>query len=648
MALCFTASFGLLAQSGDERVLFTVEDNPVTVDEFVYIYSKTNGEQADFSEQSLQEYLDLYVKFKLKVQRARDMQLDTISALQEELNGYRRQLADSYLIDRAIGDELLQEAYAHMQQDVDISHILISARAGMSPSDTLAAYQRAQAALDRIQQGESFEAVAAEASDDRYSKERGGRVGYITALFPQGLHRLEKAAYKTPLNKVVGPIRTDAGYHVLKVHDRRPARGEMEVAHILIRKEGKADGEARAMIGDIYGQLQSGTSFDELARTRSEDRRTAENNGYLGFFGINRYERTFEDAAFALTEDDTYTEPIETGAGWHIIKRISRKTIQPFAAEKPRLEGMIRQDGRFDEAKLNLLQRIRRQSNFNESTDLLEDFLSSLPDTFTTFRWKAPEPSNETLFSLDGGYTTTLGDFTTYLGKGTRRRVMLAREGDAQTAARIMYDEFINDQLLKYEESRLEDRYPEFRSLMREYEEGILLFEATKMEVWDRAAQDTTGLKSFAQTIIGKYRWDERARATVYQIGLTHQADAEAIRNYALTHGPDEVKAQFNSMDTTKVSAEEVIYEKGRNAELSTIEWKAGNATELNENRRSRSIRFVKIEEILPPADKSLSEARGYIIADYQDQLEREWVDGLREQYDVDIKRNVFKSLIRS
>lgn len=640
----------IYAQKNDNRVLFSVEDKDVTVDEFTYIYSKTNGDNADFSEASLQEYLDLYVKFKLKVQRAKDMGLDTVQVLQAELAGYRKQLADSYLVDRAIGDRLLQDAYDHLTQDVDISHILVALKTNASPADTSVAYLKIMDARDQINKGASFSDIVSEFSDDSYSKKKDGHIGYTTALYPGGLHRLEYAAYAAPIGQLTGPIRTKAGYHLLMVHDRRPARGEMEVAHILVRKsETKNPEAAKTRIDSIYQALQSGASFEKLASTASDDKRTAKNNGYLGFFKINQYEPAFEDTAFALSTDDTYTAPVETSLGWHIIKRISKKDIQPFHTEKPRLEGKVRQDARFEEAKKELLNRIRTDNNFKDQTAVLNTFVASLQDTFTTFRWQAPAPSPETLFTLDGGFVATLGDFTSYLGKATRHRVSYAREGNAEYVAHKLYDEFIDDQLLKYEESMLEVRYPEFKSLMREYEEGIALFEATKIEVWDKAAQDTVGLEAFFAREHAKYHWEQRAVTTVYRIGLSNKDDAEAIREYAKSHAADEVKAQFNKENAIKVLTEDAIYEQNKNTELSNgdIEWKAGAITKMIENKRSRSLKFLKIEEILPAADKALSDARGYVIADYQDQLERQWVDELRKSYTVTINQKVFKSLVK-
>ncbi len=633
----------------DQRELFSVEGNPVAVSEFVYIYSKTNGETADFSRKSLEEYLDLYVKFKLKVQKAKDMQLDTIKQLQQELAGYRKQLADSYLIDKSLIDELVKEAYDRIQQDVDISHILIAVAPDALPSDTLAAYRKAESAMKRIEEGVAFASVAKEVSADKSVQRNEGHVGFVTALLPNGFYNLEAAAYTAPVNKLVGPIRTAAGYHILKVHGRRPARGELEAAHILVRKNDKNPDAAKAKIDSIYQLLKSGMGFEDVAKAVSEDGRTSANGGYIGFFGINRYEKSFEDAAFALKEDGNYSEPFQTSAGWHIVKRISHKGIQPFNIEKSRLGGKIRRDARFEDARLQMLDRIKNNSNFKEHPAVLEEFASTLTDTFLTFRWRAPkEKSTKVLFTLGKDYKATLGDFTDYLGSASRQRLKMGRGGKIEDAVNQLYASFVNDEILRYEESQLENKYPEFKSLMREYEEGILLFEATKRLVWDKASQDSVGLEAFFdKRLVNKYKWKERAQTSVYRVGGRFKDQAQAIYDYAKKHSADEVKAKFNTDSTTVVTVESVNYEKGRNPDLKTMTWKKGELSKMEELPRSEATKFYKIEAILPAGPKTLKEARGYAVADYQDHLEKEWVEALRKEYKVKINKPVFESLIK-
>ncbi|MEL6944631.1 MAG: peptidylprolyl isomerase, partial [Bacteroidota bacterium] len=492
----------------EDLTLFTVKDTPIKVSEFEYIYNKTNGSNANYSKESLEEYLDLYVKFKLKVQKAKDMKLDTIPSLIQELDGYRKQLADSYLIDKEVTNKLVQEAYERKKQDVDISHIMVAVKRDAAPTDTLAALNKIRTIQKELNSGMKFEALAQQYSDDGSSKGKGGRVGFITAVLPNGFYPFESAAYQTKEGQVSDIVRSGVGYHLVKVNAVRPARGEMEVAHILIRKEKDGSNRDRAMqrAKEIYTQLKNGANFDDLAKSSSDDKLTASKGGYLGSFGVNRYEDSFEDAAFALANNGDFTEPVETKAGFHIIKRISKNGIQPFNEMKGRLEQKIRQDARFELAKSSMVKRIKKENNFTQTLAALQGFKDTLSNDFLTFRWRAGEkrPQN-TLFKLGNDYSATLGEFIEFTQKSARQRINLGRSGkNLKQVVDALYDKFVTSEVLKYEEQQLETKYPDFKALMREYEEGILLFEATKMLVWDKASQDTTGLKAFFKTVDGK------------------------------------------------------------------------------------------------------------------------------------------------
>ncbi|MCO6479863.1 MAG: peptidylprolyl isomerase [Phaeodactylibacter sp.] len=631
----------------DDPVLFTVEDTPVRQSEFVYIYTKTNGKNADFSRPSLEEYLDLYIKFKLKVQKARDMQLDTIPQLMNELAGYRRQLADSYLIDKEVTEKLLKEAYEHSQQDVDISHILISVAPGASPEDTLAAYQKAMDVKQRLKK-EDFAAVAKEVSADKSAQNNGGHIGFVTALFPNGFYELEKAAYSVPLNTLSGPIRTNAGYHILKVHARRPARGEMEAAHILLRTQDKSPEAVKERIDSIYQALKNGADFENMAKKLSEDSRTAAQGGYIGFFGINKYSPSFEEAAFGLKEDGAIAKPVQTNVGWHIIKRISHRGIQPYNIEKSRLENKVKRDNRFQEAKLAMVEKIKKDGKLKEYPKVLEEFASSLTDTFLTFRWRPPQQGGEALlFQYGDDYKVTLGDFTNYLERATRKRMRGGKDTDVPALVQELYQDFINESAMAYEEQNLENKYPDFKALMREYEEGILLFEATKMLVWDKASQDSAGLAEFYKLIEGKYRWEERAVTSIYKLDDRYKDQLDEVRAFAAAHSPQEVMEKYKNTDPPMLRHESKTMEHSVYPEFKSMEWKAGALSQSEPDPRGRHIKFVKIEEILPKGLKTLDEARGYVVADYQDYLESQWVEELRKEYEVDINQKVFDNLVK-
>jgi peptidyl-prolyl cis-trans isomerase SurA len=641
----------LLAGQKNDPVLFTVHKTPVHVSEFSYIYAKTNGQNADFSRKSLEEYLDLYVKFKLKVQKARDMQIDTVPSLKSELDGYRRQLADSYLVDREVTEKLAKEAYDRIQQDVELYHIFFAAPRSAAPADTLAQYERAMMVKRKIETGAPFAEMAREHSDDKSALTNGGQVGYITAIFPPGMYELEKAAYTLPLNKLTGPIRTGGGYHLVKIGGRRPARGEIEVAHILIRRENEADTEAKNRIDSIYSALEVGADFEEMAIQFSDDKNSGQRGGYIGFFGINRYEPSFENAAFALKNDGEYSRPFESTAGWHIVRRISKRDIQSFSVEKSRLEARIKNDDRFEEARRAMIENIRKQNNFTENHEALHRFAETLDESFLTFRWKpAVEKDQSVLFTLGKEFKATVADFEEYLSQSARKRLRYSGSMEPAPVAEILYADFVDESCLKFEEMHLYEKYPEFKALMREYEEGILLFEATNMQVWSKASLDSAGLEQFFNDKLkGKYRWEERAVVQHWRLQPEGKEQLGDIMKAMGRTQAEKLLERFNTGGKELLSFEERTYEKSKApAGLQGERWKTGALTTASEDPKTKEWTFLKLNKIIPPADKTLKEARGYIVSDYQDHLEAKWVEELRKEYKVTIHREVLDRLIKS
>jgi peptidyl-prolyl cis-trans isomerase SurA len=642
-------SVALVAQTNDP-VLFTVDNVPVRVSEFSYIYSKTNQDKADYSEASLREYLDLYIKFKLKVTRARDMQLDTVDALRKELEGYRRQLANSYLVDKEVTEKLVEEAYRNMQQDVEVSHIFLNCPMNANAADTLRAYRRITNWQNLLKKGASFEQLAADSSEDQSAKENRGNLGYLTAMLPNGYYALEKAVYNAKPGSVLGPIRSNNGYHLARVGAFRPARGEVEVAQILFRKgkDEAANAHIKARADSVYAALSAGKStWDESCSRFSDDKTTNTKGGYLGFFGINRYQRNFEDAAFGLVKDGDVSMPIETSIGWHIIKRISRRPIQSLDIMRRPLSERIKRDARSELAKQSMIQRIKKESLYKDFPAVLDRWAAKQVDTvFLTYRWK-PDPAQPKdvmmQFGPDHPYTTA--DFESFCASASRER-MRGSGTPMREVIDQLYNSWTDDVAMQFEESQLDKKYPEFKSLMREYEEGILLFDATKQLVWDKANADTLGLQAFYDTQLqGKYMWGERAMTSLYTLKTIDPKTVEAVRKMAQTKPAAEVLEKFNKKEET-LTVLEKRYEKGKNKDLGDL-WTAGAMTDSKIDEGTKTAVFYKIEAIEPPTQKALSESRGYAVADYQDYLEKQWVDELRKLYPVKVDEAVFKGLVK-
>ncbi|MBX2890612.1 MAG: peptidylprolyl isomerase [Saprospiraceae bacterium] len=644
-ALLLVASF---AFAQNDPVLFTVKDNPVTVSEFKYIYSKTNQDKADFSEQSLRDYLDLYVKFKLKVQKARDMELDTAPSLRSELDGYRRTLANSYLIDKEVTDKLVRETYDHTLQDVDISHIFVACDRNAPAADTLIAYNRAMNWMKTVKGGVAFEKLAADSSEDKSAKDNHGNLGFVTAMLPDGYYLMEKAIYSAKPGEM-RVVRSYSGYHLVKINAFRPARGEVEVAQILLRKgESEEQNAAQRMRADsAYQALKNGAKWDDLCAAISEDKMSAPKGGYLGFFGINRYQRSFEEAAFALEKDGDFSPPVETSIGWHIIQRKSRRPIAAFDVAKRALTERVKRDSRSEVAKQSMIERIKKENKFKEFPKALDEWSDKQTDSiFLTFKWKPDSLKSQTPLMRFNDKNYTVADFEDYCARAGRDRMRGAGYPLEETVQRL-YKNWSDETAMIYEESQLDKKYPEFKSLMREYEEGILLFEALKQNVWDKANTDTVGLqKYFDVNLSQKYKWDERARANIYTLKTDDPKVLASVREYAAKNPAAKVLDKFNKKDNETLTVMERIYEKGKNKELGNL-WKAGDLTDAKTDANTKTASFIKIEEIIPPTPKTLSEARGYAVADYQDYLEKQWIEELRREYPVKVNEEVLKTLIK-
>ena len=632
-----------MSLSSQEKVLFEVEGEPVYLDEFIYIYEKTNRNDANYSEASVNEYLDLYQKFKLKVKRARDMKLDTIEALQTELAGYRKQLANSYLSDDEVLKSLTREAYERMQTDVSFSHILIRVPTGANAALDDDAYRRALDALERLRAGEDFETVAKEVSEDPTVRTNNGRIGYVTAMLPDGFYELETAIYTLPSRTYSRPIKTPLGYHVVIQNGKRPARGEVEVAQILIRNGSNKN--ARSIIYDIYDELRNGADFAQVARNRSEDKATAPRGGYLGFFGINKYDALFENTAFRLKEDGDISEPIQTKIGWHIIKRLSHKPVGSFEEMERSLEAKIKSDSRFEIAEEAMLDKIKDENDFEEMDWNRDRFLADVGADFLTYRWKAPQSfDNQTLFTLKNE-PVKVSEFLQYLSKNAALRLRLNQNTPVPEALEQLYGSFVEASLKEHEESQLEEKYPEFKALMREYSEGILLFEATKMSVWDRASNDTAGLREYFKEHRDDYMWPERALLETITITDQDPGVVQKVMNQVDKKSGQQLIKKFNKKSESVRVQSEIIDREELDPDL---EWMKNSVAEPFRPEGRDVTMIKKISEIIAPKRKTLDEARGYVIADYQDFLEKEWVASLREMYEVKVNEEVLSSIIKS
>ncbi|RNI26024.1 peptidylprolyl isomerase [Rufibacter latericius] len=502
-----------------EPVLLTIGPEKVPVSEFAYVYEKNNSNpDSAFSSASVTEYLNLYTNFKLKVAEAKSRGLDTTQAFQTELGGYKEQLAQPFLTEKSVTDQLVREAYERLKKEVNATHILVSVDMEADPKDTLAAFQKITDLRNQAINGTPFEQLAQRYSEDPSAKENNGNLGFFTAL--QMVYPFENAAFNTPVGQISQPVRTRFGYHIIKVNEVRPAQGEIKVAHIMVRAQQglpKADSlAAKKKIDEIYSRVQRKEDWNKLASQFSEDAASADNGGELPWFGTGRMIPSFEEAAFALAQPGAIAPPVQTVYGWHIIKLLERKELPTYEEMETSLRNRIAKDSRSELNKAAFLRRIKTENKFQENQPIKTATLRLADSTLLAGKWKfnvPAEPKNlptATLFSINGK-NFTVGNFATYIEANQRPR----QNASPAHAMQLLYDKFVETSLLDYEREHLEEKHPDYRLLVNEYHDGILLFQLMEEKVWAKAVEDTVGLKAFFEANKDKYMWGERAQATI-------------------------------------------------------------------------------------------------------------------------------------
>lgn len=615
-------------------MLFTFGKDQVNIGEFLHVYEKNNMlDSLIYQRASIDEYLELYSNFKLKVKEAESMGYDTLPSIIKELGTYRKQLAKTYLTDKQITEKLMKEAYDRMQYEVKVSHILFKT-AGVG--DDITVYQKAEKIKAEIEDGGDFTALAKLHSGDPSVTENNGDLGYISVF--QTVYPFENAVYSTEPGSISDPIKTKFGYHLVKVDNKRKSRGKLKVAHILVKvpQDAKEDKLYREKIDTIKQQLEGGKTFETLARMYSDDRATAAKGGELPMFGSGRMVKEFEDASFALEQVGQVSEPVKTRFGFHIIKLLEKQSIGSYKEMTPEIKRRLARDARSSVSKDMFVDRLKKEYKFKEYEGVLDAFIAKVTDQILVPKYKKPDSINfdAKLYDLNSK-TYIEQDLVDRLQKKTPGR----RGQPKEVTIRNFFKNMISDELMEMEESSLDQKYPEFKRQMKEYRDGILLFELTDKMVWSKAVADSVGLQNFYEKNKGTYMWDDRVHAVVYECideETAHKA-RELLGSSEFT--AEQVVQQINKGGKEAISFKEGKYEKGQNGVLDQVPWDTGLSFVIFNKDKTAS--FADVIAVLDPMPKELSEARGYIVSDYQKELESEWIQELRQKYPVVVDKAV-------
>lgn len=676
-----------------ETFVMTINDKQISKSEFEAVYRKNNGKEINNTNKSVNEYVDLFSLFKSKVFEAESLGLDTLTSFKNELSGYRRQLAAPYLTDKNTNENLLTEAYNRMKTEVRASHILVRIDETALPKDTLEGWTRInlirnavlgktpsaleianyekllknqtlvfnalrgkdsslyKAKLNSVKNladyyklaNDKFMDIAPKTSDDPSVLDNKGDLNFFSSL--DMVYPFENAAFNTKIGDVSPVVRTRFGYHILKVYEKRESRGEILVSHIMTKfskdatEQDKANSKTK--IDEIYSKLKSGQNFEELARQFSDDKQSSDRGGQLQPFKSGKLPKAFEDAAFNLKHNGDFSEPVMTQYGWHIIKRNDLKTLPDFNEIKNELKSRVSRDSRSQMGRVALIEGVKKENNFKENLKIRDEFKKVLDSTYLKATWsaeKALKLGNKEIFNI-GGKSYTQNDFAKFL----ETQMTFRSPTDVIEIMKGIYKTWVEECIVNFEDAQLEKKYPEFKNLLREYRDGILLFDLTDQKVWSKAVKDTLGLKQFYEKNKNNYLWNERAEVSNYK--CLNEKVAKDVRKYLKAGKSEkEITEIVNKPSQLNLTLENITYLKGENKNIDN-NWKEGVFANNIVDDKEKKILVTVVNKILPQSPKSLAECRGMATADYQNYLEKEWLTYLKNKYVVKVNNDVLSTI---
>ena len=644
--------FAVTLYAQDDKALVTIAGEDITTGEFMYVFNKNNTQEGVVDKKSIEEYLDLYINFKLKVKEAEELGYDTVSAFNEELKGYREQLAEPYFVNDEIIEELLKEAYERKKVDLRASHILVKVGPAAMPEDTLKAYNKIMEANERIENGEDFAIVAINFSEDPSARDRqsprnnktipgnGGDLGYFTVF--DMVYPFETGAYGTEVGQLSKPVRSDFGYHLIKVTDRIPAQGSIEAAHLYLQMpENATEKDSAALklkVDSLYQRIMDGESYDDLVKEYSDDKGSATKGGLLPKFNVNRMVPQFIAVISTLQDSGDISKPVLTSYGWHIIKLHGKTGVAPFEDVEEEMRKRLKKDKRAQKSREVIISDIRKEYGYKFMKIDADGFYYMFDSTIYEGKWEIPvdKQLHYIIFTLgEQNYTQKM--FAEYIANNQN----ITKGENINEFVNNKFREYSDIECKAYEDARLEDKYPEFKAIMKEYRDGILLFELTNDKIWSYATKDTVGLKNYHEQHKKEFMWDTRLDASIYTFNDTSYVNT--TRELVKSGMSDEdILSEINQDSLNIVNVKRKKFQKEDNDLIDSIKWKKGVTDNLDKNGKTV---FVVVHDKLRAQPKSFNEARGLITAGYQEYLETEWIKELRAKYPVEIHEEVLSSL---
>jgi len=619
--------------------VFTYGNKSVTKDEFVKAFNK-NPNMAGDRKKALKEYLDLYIKFKLKVQAAYDAGLDKDATQQYELQNFRNQIADNIINEQANVKALAKEAFLRSQKEIHLAQVFIEVPGN---ADTAEGYKAIHTAFKQLQQGKSFSAVSQEFSTDESIKQAKGDLGYITAFSLP--YDLETIIYNLKINSFSAPIKTKAGYHIFKNTGERPVSGSRRVAQILIAIPPEAsviDKNAVLKKADsIYSLLLNSANFGDLAATASNDMSSNNNKGELPEFTVGTYNTDFENAAFSLKKPGDISKPFQTSYGFHILKLLEAKPVDTDSNKTGVLanfEEKVIKDHRLDKSRNQVIEKklalIKyKPAKYNENN--LFTFTDSAILKANAAAIKGID-ENTVLFSF-AKQNIKAGDWINFV-----KSVRNSPDQDSRDNYPALFKKFIQSAAVDYYRKNLSDYNSGFSKQVNEFKEANLLFGIMEKNVWNRANTDTAGLIQYYNLHKSKYVWLPSADAIIVTCNNLNTAKEIQQRLKDSASNWRKITANYGS----DAIADSSRFELSQLAVADRTNFTPGLLTTPVKNTNEGTYTFNYIIKVYhEPALRNLNDARGMVISDYQQVLEDKWIQELKNKYPVKVNEVVFKSI---
>ncbi|WP_082338051.1 peptidylprolyl isomerase [Roseivirga seohaensis] len=595
--------------------------------EFLYAFNKNHKANTPLVYDSLEKYLNQYIDFKLKVLAAKKAGIGNSETFQNEYNGYIAQIQKPYLQNPVSEEGLILEVYDRLKYEVNASHILIRIANESNPMDTLAAFQKTDSLRSLALNGADFALLAKTNSQDGSAK-NGGSLGWFTAM--SMVYPFENGAYETPVGGISKIIRSQFGYHIIKVNDKRLAKGRVKTSHIFLTKNGRSRESGNQLIKTIYDSIQNGGDWKALCKQYTDDSQTRLNGGSLPYAGTGELPDEFLKVAYSIETPGDIAPPLEASYGWHIIRLDAVEEMPSLEEMRTKISENIRRSGRNQLSPEVLVNKLKNENGFEQDLPKLQNTIAQIAAVGLP-NLDLASLNNQTVFKI-GNKEILYSEFFRSLGNANQITV---------TTLWNRYKLFEREQIILYEDSLAPEKYPEYGFLLNEYKEGLMLFEIMEKEVWNKAVEDSIGLNSYFNSNQKNYVAPERASVWVIE-----SANSESLEKVVDTFKWDQstpfenaLKAQLEPEVFSALKIAKRTYQREDLPNFAQ-NWKEHVLfSQLSEKR------VYAIEEIIPKGLYRLEEIKGLVMADYQDWLEKEWVKSLRKANRIEIDTKLLKQI---